>query len=308
MCEKNQSKNDFLPCLPDGTVDPTALNDEPEGERVPSGVTVIDCHTHLFPAGVFQALWRWFDAHAWNIRYRFEAEKVVEYLVNRGVKKMCALHYSHKPGMAEYLNSFVGEIAKGNPEVIPFATVLPGEPDAKKILHTAFSVHGARGVKIHCHVQKMAADDPRLEEVYQACEEADRALIIHSGREPSISAYGVDTRALCHVSATERVLQRHPKLKIIVAHLGADEFIEHQELLDKYDNLYLDTTMAIGDYFRVGPPTSLFPGRCERLLYGSDFPNIPYAWDRELKKVLASIEAGPNRDLFLFGNATRLFE
>jgi predicted TIM-barrel fold metal-dependent hydrolase len=27
--------------------------------------------------------------------------------------------------------------------------------------------------------------------------------------------------------------------------------------------------------------------RPERILYGTDFPNIPYAWDRELKKLLA---------------------
>ena len=43
------------------------------------------------------------------------------------------------------------------------------------------------------------------------------------------------------------------------------------------------------------------------MLYGTDFPNIPYAWDRELKQLLQlrfgdDVEAG-----LLGGNALRLY-
>ncbi|MCA1795056.1 MAG: amidohydrolase, partial [Desulfobacteraceae bacterium] len=48
-------------------------------------------------------------------------------------------------------------------------------------------------------------------------------------------------------------------------------------------NLWLDTAMVLTDYFpaHTRPDIRGFP--LDRVMYGSDFPNIPYAWDRELK-------------------------
>jgi len=41
--------------------------------------------------------------------------------------------------------------------------------------------------------------------------------------------------------------------------------------------------MVITDYFTIREKIILSHYRSDRLMYGSDFPNIPYAWDRELK-------------------------
>ncbi|MDJ0810283.1 MAG: amidohydrolase family protein, partial [Desulfobacterales bacterium] len=49
-----------------------------------------------------------------------------------------------------------------------------------------------------------------------------------------------------------------------------------------YDNLWLDTTMVLTDYFSLPQAVDLAVYRPDRVMYGSDFPNIPYAWDREL--------------------------
>lgn len=297
----------FMPCLHDGTPSYAKFFDEPDGLRVPEGVKVVDAHVHLFPPSVFEAIWRWFDTNAWPIRYRLHAEQVVEFLIERGVTSFCALHYSHKPGMAAWLNSFVADVARAHSQVMPLATVLPGEPGACDILREAFDTLGARGVKLHCHVQQMAADDPRLEEVYALCEAAERPILIHAGREPSLAAYGVDCRALLAADQVGRVLDRHPRLKLVVAHLGADEFVEYEALLDQHENLWLDTTMTLGEYFQVTPQATLFPGRAARLLFGSDFPNLPYAWDRELVRAVAAPMSNDERDAFLGGNALKLF-
>jgi predicted TIM-barrel fold metal-dependent hydrolase len=284
------------------------LVNDPEGAAIPAGLTVVDAHVHLFPPGFFAAIWRWFDAYAWPIRYRLHAEQVVDFLQSRGIRRFCALHYAHKPGVARLLNRFVADIARAHPGVIPLATVLPGEPDAGAILDEALGPLSLRGVKIHCHVQRMGADDPRLDEVYRRCADAGRPVVIHAGREPSIPAYGLDTHALCNAARLERVLQRHPRLTLVVPHLGLDELGEYEALLDRYQHLWLDTTMAIGDYLPATVPPSLFPGHADRLLYGTDFPNIPYAWDRELARLLAAVPPGPSRDALLSGNALRLFD
>jgi predicted TIM-barrel fold metal-dependent hydrolase len=283
---------------------------DPEGTSVPAGVArVVDAHVHLFPPAVFEAIWRWFDQHAWHVRYRLHAEQVVDFQRARGVARIVALHYAHKPGMARWLNGWIADLARAHPGfVVPLGTVLPGEPDADAIVAEALGPLGLHGLKLHCHVQRMPADDPRIEPVYAACEAAGRPVVIHAGREPSLAAYGVDTRALCGADQVARVLERHPKLALVVPHLGADEYEAYGALLERFENLWLDTTMAIGGFLAPGPPRALFPARAERLLYGTDFPNVPYAWDRELRTVLAAGLPPDARDALLAGNALRLFD
>jgi len=286
---------------------PLAALDDVEGAAVPAGLRVYDAHVHLFPPRLFDAIWRWFDAHAWPVRYRLHAEQVIEFLLARGITRFAALHYAHKPGMARDLNRFVAELARAHSQIVPLGTVMPGEPDAADIVKEALGLHGLAGIKLHCHVQKLAADDARLDPIYAICASEGRPVVIHAGREPASDAYGVDTRALCAASQIDRVLRRHPHLTLVVPHLGTDEYDEYSALLDQHEHLYLDTTMAIAGFIGPMPPTALFPGKAQRLLYGTDFPNIPFAWDRELGRLLEAIPDQALRNAVLWDNAKRIF-
>jgi predicted TIM-barrel fold metal-dependent hydrolase len=106
----------------------------------------------------------------------------------------------------------------------------------------------------------------------------------------------------------ERVLRRHPKLKVVVPHLGADEFDRYLAMLDVHENLFLDTTMTVADYFTARPPAELYPARASRMLYGTDFPLIPYAWDHELQRIAATNLSDDTRRKLLSENALRLFD
>ncbi len=281
--------------------------DDAEGLRLPAFLPpVIDAHVHLFPDGVFEALWRWFDTNAWPIRYKLKTPQVLEFLFSRGVEQVVALHYSHKPGMARVLNQYLAQLCSQEPRIIGLATALPGEPGAKQVLRDAFAL-GLRGVKLHCHVQVFAPDAPELHELYEACVEADRPLVMHAGREPASPAYQADPYALCAVERIERVLTDHPKLKLCVPHLGADEFEGYLRLLERHEHLWLDTTMMGADYFPLQVPRRLFEARPERILYGSDFPNLPYAWDREVKKLVGLKLGDQHEAALLSGNARALF-
>lgn len=288
-------------------MDVPGLLDDPEAPRTPvTGGGVIDAHVHLFPDRLFEAIWGWFDRHAWPIRYRLRSEEVIEFLASRGVGRVVGLHYAHKPGMADALNRYVLDLARRFPEVIPTATVFPGERGAREVLRRALG-EGARGVKVHCHVQKLAPDDPRLDEVFEEAAAAGVAVVMHAGREPSSDAYGVDTRALCSVEAVDRVLARHPGLTLVIPHLGADEFDAYEALLDRHPRLFLDTTMAIAGYLPGGPDLGVLARRADRLLYGSDFPDLPYAWSRELSVLeRAGLTPEAARQV-LEGNARRVF-
>jgi hypothetical protein len=310
------SSDDSLGCLgaaagwlaPGKASLPLPTLDDEEGPRLPEGLPpVVDAHVHLFPDPIFEAVWRWFDRYGWPIRYKLHTPQVVSFLLSRGVSRVVALHYAHKPGLARFLNAYVAEVARAEPRVLGLATVLPGEEGAAEILAEAFAA-GLKGVKLHCHVQCFAPDAPALHEVYAACARAGRPLVMHASREPASPQYKCDVHALCSAERVERVLKEHPTLQLCIPHLGADEFDAYERLLERHDNLWLDTTMAVAGYFPIPVPRRLLEVRPERILYGTDFPNLPYAWDRELKQLLA-LRLGDEVEAGLLGqNALKLFE
>ena len=84
--------------------------DDREGTKVPTGLPpVIDAHIHVFPRGIFSAIRRWFDDHAWHIRYQITTSQMFEFLLSRGIKHIIALQYAHKPGIARQLNTYLAE-------------------------------------------------------------------------------------------------------------------------------------------------------------------------------------------------------
>jgi predicted TIM-barrel fold metal-dependent hydrolase len=285
---------------------PCPALDDVEGARVPEGLPpIVDAHVHAFPAKLFAAIQRWFDAHGWPIRYRMSAEEVVDFLPARGLAHVVVFGYAHKAGIADELNRFLAGVVKERPRATALATVFPGEPGAERILHDAFQL-GMRGVKIHCHVQCVSADAPEMDAVAGACADAGLPIVMHAGREPASPAYRCDTHAICSVDRVDRLLARHPRLTLVIPHLGVDEYDGYRALLRRRERLFVDTTMMLAGYFPGYPPT-LDGWPPERVLYGTDFPNVPYAWDRELKNLVAL--GLRERDLarVLGSNAAELF-
>jgi uncharacterized protein len=264
------------------------INDA-EGAYVPDTLPfIIDSHVHIFPDPIFKMIWQWFDHFAWTIRYRLTSSEVLRYLLSRGVGHIVALQYAHKPGIARELNKYMIEICKEFPgKVTGMATIFPGEKDSEAILKEAFG-NGLQGVKLHAHVQCFDMNSEVMDVVYDTCSSEDKPLIMHVGREPKSPAYKCDPYLLCNADKLEQVIRNYPKLNVCVPHLGVDEFTSYKQLIEKYDNLWLDTAMLLADYFPVENPYRLDEMRSDRIMYGSDFPNIPYAWDREIKWFLKS--------------------
>ena len=103
------------------------------------------------------------------------------------------------------------------------------------------------------------------------------------------------------------VLRNFPGLKVCVPHLGFDEITAYRKLIEKYDTLWLDTTMMLADYFPLEDRVELDGFRMDRILYGSDFPNIPYAWDRELKRLETAGLSWSQLEWILHKSAVDLF-
>jgi uncharacterized protein len=283
------------------------INDK-EGEKLPENIPpVVDAHVHIFPEGIFKSIWNWFDQYAWPIRYRLRSHEVVSFLLSKGICHVVALQYAHKPGMAEELNRYMVALCDRFPNRLTgMATVFPGEGGSDRILKKAFDA-GLAGVKLHAHVQCFDMNGPEMSPIYETCQAYGKPVVMHVGREPKSSAYRCDPYEICSAEKLELVVAGYPDLKICVPHLGIDEFTSYQRLIERYDNLWLDTTMALADYFPGQDPPALGDMRPDRIMYGSDFPSIPYAWDREINTLLRTVLAEETLERVLSKNAIDFF-
>jgi predicted TIM-barrel fold metal-dependent hydrolase len=283
-----------------------ALNDR-EGDYLPQSLPmVIDAHVHLFPDNLFESIWQWFDKFGWPIRYRFSSQDAIEFLLSRGVNRIVGLHYAHRPGVARELNTYMAKLCRGYQQLTGMATVYPGETGADQILTQAFD-QGLSGVKLHCHVQCFDMLGPAMHAIYKLCAEKQKPLIMHVGREPKSTAYACDPYELCSAGRLEQVIKAYPNLRVCVPHLGADEFESYRRLMESYDNLWLDTTMTLADYLPLDNTPDLSKMRADRLIFGSDFPNLPYAWDREIRKLCSLNLASGRLSKLVYKNAAEFY-
>ncbi|KAG0274091.1 hypothetical protein BGZ95_010114 [Linnemannia exigua] len=282
---------------------------------------IIDAHVHVFPQKLMDAVWTFFDNFYWPVRYKknYLATRA-DFLLDQGVRHVVLLVYAHKNGIARDLNKFLAHTVDSmneryailpQPESSPsfptgrrirvasgLATVMPGEPGAREILAEAFTTLGLSGIKMHSHVQCVAANHPSMDEVYETCIQYDKPVLIHAGKEPNSKAYKVDAGKICDFSIVEDVLRRYPNLRICVPHLGMNQYQEFFDLLNTYPNLYLDTTMTLGAFFQsmdenkplVQLLRTMLLRHSDRILYGTDWPNIPYDWCRELANLVSLLD------------------
>jgi len=168
---------------------------------------------------------------------------------------------------------------------------------------------GARVVKVHLQVGNFDPRDPMLDAAWGMLADSGTPVVTHAGSGPTPGRF-------TGPGPIGEVLGRHPDLRLIVAHLGMPEVDGFLDLADRYPSVQLDTTMAFTD-FSVGEATHAVElGRRlaprlrdlqERILFGTDFPNIPHPYHHQLE-ALARLELGDEwlRDV-CWRNGARLF-
>ena len=290
--------------------EPTVAEQQREERRRASGLmnSTFDSHIHLFPQQIFESMWRWFDAHAWQIAFRGTAEETVQHLHEHGIQQMAALVFAHKPGVARWLNRFLADQVRAQTGIVGVGTVMPSEPEAPEIVREAIVGLGLKGIKLHCHVQRLAIDDPRVLEVLGICQDLQVPAVVHAGREPASQAYGIDCHTICGVQRTRRVLELLPELKLVIPHVGADEYDQYLNLTREFPNLWLDTAMACAQYFELSPEWSQLEACADRVLFGTDFPIVPYAIGREATVLARKIQDDAAFAKIMRENALKLWQ
>lgn len=274
---------------------------------------LFDLHTHFLPPNVMRKVQAVFDSagpligRPWPIRYRDTDEALVEVLRGLGVRHFSALPYAHKPGMAEFLNDWAAGFADRVPEALHCGTFFP-EPGAADYVRARLD-SGLQLMKVHVQVGAFHVTDPLLDEAWGVLADAGTPVVLHAGSGP------VPTEFTGPAPVAE-LLRCHPRLALVIAHAGAPEYEEFLELAETYERVGLDTTMAFTDFFNEATggayPAALMPrlrdlGLAGKVHLGSDFPNIPYAYEHQVE-ALERLDLGDDwLARVLWSNPAQLF-
>jgi predicted TIM-barrel fold metal-dependent hydrolase len=269
---------------------------------------LIDVHTHFMPSNVLTKVWAYFDRSteaglSWSPAYRHDEEQRLSLLREFGVRRFTSLLYPHRPDMAKWLNGWAADFAARTPDCLHTATFFP-EPSAAGYVEQAIEA-GTRVFKAHVQVGGYDPRDPLLEPVWGLLASSRTPVVVHCGSGPEPG---------CHTGPAifAEILARHPRLIAIIAHMGMPEYAEFLALAARHPEVRLDTTMVYTDFTEtLRPwPADLTPRLADlgdRILLGTDFPNIPYAYAHQLE-ALTRLDLGDDwLRAVCHDNAARLF-
>lgn len=249
---------------------------------------IVDLHVHALPARLEAAVWAFFDGlddPPWPINYRGEPDDRLRVLGDLGVVSHTALAYPHKPGMLPWLNDHTLGLAEQHAQVIPTFTIFP-EPAVAALTEDAIQ-RGGQVVKVHNQVGRFIPADRRLDEAWRLIAAHRLPVMIHAS-----AVYGVDGGGeFCGADRVADLLDLHPDLTLIVAHLGRPDDDDFMRLAEQTPGLYLDVSMALvdddgllaGQYPFAERLAALWP----RVVFGSDFPTIPHQYAAQVRGLAA---------------------
>jgi hypothetical protein len=246
---------------------------------------LFDVHTHFLPPRVTAKVRHQFDTAGpligtdWPLEYRGPDEELVATLHGFGVRRFSALPYAHKPDMAEFLNDWSYGFADRTPGCLRSATFYP-EPKVTAYVGRRLE-SGAEIFKVHVQVGGFDVRDPLLDGAWGLLEDAGTPVVVHAGSGPVGTPY-------TGPGPVADLLRAHPRLALLIAHLGAPEYAEFLALAEAHEGVRLDTTMVFTPFFDglgAAYPTELVPRLRDlqpKVLLGSDVPHIPYAYGEQL--------------------------
>ncbi len=245
---------------------------------------LVDVHVHFLPDRVQAKVWQFFAeaarnyGRAWPVHYELPVAERLAVLDRLGVRAFSTLPYPHRPGMAAWLNDWSAQFAQRDPRIVRSATFYP-ETDAQFYVGEALDA-GARVFKVHVQVGRFDPRDPLLEPVWARLSESGTPVVIHCGSGPLAGRH-------TGPEPVTGLLERHPGLQLVIAHLGMPEYREFLDLAERYERVHLDTTMFATDFTeRLMPFDPADRPRLaalrDKVLLGSDFPSIPYPYAHQL--------------------------
>ena len=208
-------------------------------ERVP-GLELFDAHTHIGqndPDG-----------------FRSAADELTGRLEAAGARAV--VFPMHEPEGYRRANDSVIEAAeRSGGRLVAFCRL---DPHAGPLAEAERALAaGAAGIKLHPRAEGFPLDSASLEPVFALADERGLPVLVHAGRGiPALGRHAVD------------ILERHPGVRLILAHAGISDFAWIWGAVERHPNLFFDTAWwSPSDLLAL---YALVPPR--NILFASDAP------------------------------------
>lgn len=269
---------------------------------------IIDFHTHAFPDALAPRAIAQLTINAAASGYTPLTDGTVAGLVasmdRAGIAKSVVCNIATNPRQMKKVNDFAISCME-NPRLIPLGSVNPeATPEEIDTELNRLKAAGIPGIKLHPDYMKVEIDSEKFTPILEACAEKNLFVITHAGFDP------VEPDHIhCSPDMVLRVMDRHPALKLVVAHTGG--FDREREVLDTLCGapVWLDTSLSAvrrarsaewgalcGEILRRHDPN--------RVLFATDTPWSDPAAEIAFVRSLALPEE--QTDAILHGNAESL--
>lgn len=199
------------------------------------------------------------------------ADELLQQMKVAGADYVINYFYPLQPGESREVNLWQRDFANRHHEVIPFASLHPGDENKEEIIRESLEDFKLRGFKFHPYVQRFKILDSGMLPVYQALQEIGCPVNIHTGFS---KFYGMESLTEEFLS----LLSKFPRLKIIASHMlfGDMACSQWDGILEQYPNLFLDTTNTLSFCTPGSKLTEqmqkIISNYSRRIVFGSDYP------------------------------------
>jgi len=230
---------------------------------------IIDFHTHCFPDSLAP------KALA-SLKEKAGAEPTTEATVSSNIRKMdeCGIGLSVVCSIATNarqlakVNSFAIDINDFSTRLTALGSAHPDSEIIEDELQRLID-HDIHGVKIHPEYGPYYIDSPEWDRVFSLCEEMGIFVVTHAGYD-----FISPDRIAATPERLSHVLDRHPGLTLIAAHLGGNRMWDEVEKhLCGREKLYFDTALLAAEKADPAEVLSIIRKHgTDRILFGSDMP------------------------------------
>ena len=269
---------------------------------------VIDFHTHAFPDALAPRAIAQLTINAAASGYTPMTDGTTAGLIDSmdraGISRSVVCNIATNPRQMEKVNEFALSL-RNHPRLIPLGSVHPdaSAESVKKALNT-LKEGGIPGIKIHPDYMNTEIDASIFTPVFELCAQLGLLVVTHAGFDPVQPEH-----MHCTPDMVLRVMDRHPTLKLVVAHTGG--FACEGETLQKLCGapVWLDTSLSALRMVKHPEQGAL----CAEILRKHDPSRILFAtdtpWSDPVQELafIESLGLGASvADRILYGNAVDL--
>ncbi len=230
---------------------------------------IIDFHAHCFPDAIapkalapmqnLTGITPCYDGTASGLSAKMKAD---------GIDFAVVCNIATNAHQLAKVNSFAIDVNDFSNTLIALGSAHPDSEILEDELQRLID-HDIRGIKIHPEYMPYYIDDPEWDRVFSLCEEMGIFVLSHTGFD-----YVSPDKTASTPDRVAKVLDRHPNLTFIGAHMGGNRFYPQVlEYLCGRPNLYLDTAiMSRLDKNDLYISRIIESHGVDRILFGTDAP------------------------------------